>query len=181
MAQFTASAYVWIDDKKKREEIFKRLGEIGYEKYPYKDIFDADNIVCFETYDDGYYNGLDWIHTSYIPNYWAENIKTIQISYGEDYGFDCGTDINLFLELAQMRSDTDEGQWFIEDKIRFDGIGGQIIGCEPIRKIGERWFKYDGDDNRVTYHIREYKDNGGRCFVCRATPQEVYEHLKNIK
>lgn len=152
--QFTASAYVQIIDEVKRQDVCETLDSLGY------------NEVCSGSVD---YNYVIIIHGDYAVDYKG--------SVGRDV-FNCSDDISLFLELAQMRSDTDKEQWFIEDKIRFDGIGGQIVGCEPFRKIGERIFKYERDDKGVTNHINECNNNGGRCFIRRATPQEVYEHLK---
>jgi hypothetical protein len=150
--QFTASAYVRIDDENKMKEITQSLIKLGYTRV-----------------------------YGYLTNYLSIHNGTYSLDYASFMNYeniDCETDIDLFLELAQIRSDTDKGQWFIEDKIRTDGIGGQIVGCEPIRKIGERMVKYERDDKGVTNHINECNNNGGRCFIRRATPSQVYEHLK---
>lgn len=65
---------------------------------------------------------------------------------------DCGTDHALLLELAQMRSDTDDGQLY-----RFYDGNAEII----FRKS-------------CNFDIK-------KPYISRATPHEVYEYLKSGK
>lgn len=102
--------------------------------------------------------------------------------FTEQYGkcINCDTNIDLFIEIASIRCDTDENQWFIEDIIRYGGIGGQIVGCEPFYKIGEKFIKSD-NIHRITDYINDCKKNNCYCYIRRATPQEIYEDFQNNK
>lgn len=124
--QLTASAYVQIIDEVKRQDVCETLDSLGYNK------------ICSGSVD---YNYVIIIHGDYAVDYKG--------SVGRDV-FNCSDDISLFLELAQMRSDTDKGQWFTN---------------------GRDWYRHVGDNGEL-----EAIKHLSTCR--RATPQEVYEHLK---
>ena len=127
--QFTASAYVRCENEKQRKEIIAVLNTVGY-----KNVND--------------YTG-DIIYTRSMANgcFALCTYDTFQSPNGY---IDCGTDIDLFLELAQMRIDTDKGQWFTN---------------------GLDWYRHVGDNG-------EFEAMKHLSTCRRATPQEVYEHLK---
>lgn len=128
MAQFTASAFVDLIHftAEERIEFYNNLPKnlSCYKCCPYKNYAYSENGV---------------VNSSYFQNVF----KTF---------FDCGTDINLFLELAQMRNDIWENQWVVGDDIEsnLDKMWKTKVAPSPFQLYGFR----------------------------RATPQEVYEHLK---
>lgn len=136
-SQFTASAYVRIIDKVKRQDVCETLDSLGY------------NEICSGSVD---YNYVIIIHGDYAVDYKG--------SVGRDV-FNCSDDISLFLELAQMRSNTDKGQWFV-------CISKHITPHLDLYQIGDM-IKCTGDKARISKIHPSWR---------RATPQEVYEHLK---
>lgn len=135
--QFTASAYVIIEDVEKLISVCNTLRKIGYTLGQHNTDSLDDFIITYPQINSTYCTG------SY--GYYDDLDKKGAI--------DCKTDINLFLEIAQMRSDTDECQWFT------DGI--RMYKCEYFDMASV----YCYGDSPFTYNPR------------RATPNEVYEHI----
>lgn len=109
--QFTTPCYVRVDDKNKRKEICEKLEPIGYKiKVDYTN--DINPIVVASKlgilYDASRFKGL--------PDF-----------------IDCGTNTDLFLALAGMRSNTDYMQWFTDGTHWYKNIsqkkeiGGKFI------------------------------------------------------
>ncbi len=94
--------------------------------------------------------------------------------------YDCGTNVALFRALAAMNDSNDREQRFVEDIRKLCGIGGQTVGLEPTRKVGEKWFKYENNDLQVTNHIAFEKENSyhRRCLIRKATAEEIIKHFK---
>lgn len=124
--RFTASAYVRIPYRERKDEK-KQLKQLGYD------------CSMYDNHEDEFmFINKGVMGCVFLPTF-------IENSF-----IDCGTDINLFLELAQMRSDTDKGQWFTN---------------------GRDWYRHVGEDG-------QFKEIKHLSTCHRATPQEVYEHLK---
>ena len=93
---------------------------------------------------------------------WIDNPNWFAINEADSFIFCIGgiesyihcepNEITLFLELAKMRSDIWENQWVVGDDIEsnLDKMWKTIVAPSPFQLYGFR----------------------------RATPQEVYEHLK---
>jgi hypothetical protein len=126
--QFTASAYVWIEDEVIRHSVHEKLKSLGWCTYLH---------TAEETDDYLFISGK------------RGKIFTSSAG-GSNIFIDCGTDTDLFLELAQMRSDTDKGQWFTN---------------------GRDWYRHVGDNG-------EFEAIKHLSTCRRATPREIYEHLK---
>ena len=142
--QFTAPAYVRVEDAEKLISVCNTLRKIGYTLGQHNTDSLDDFIITYpqisSTYctgSHGYYDDLD-----------------------KKGAIDCKTDINLFLELAQMRSDTDKGQWF-------KCISKHITPRMNLYRIGDM-IKCESEKARISKVKPSWK---------RATPQEVYEHL----
>ena len=94
-------------------------------------------------------------------------------------GVDCGTNEELFLAIAALRDDTDNMQWFIQDRYVNIGVGGQICGMEPKRKISEKWLLYDQNNKKLSERIKldtseSYSNNSE---LRKATVQELIGHF----
>lgn len=123
--QFTTPCSVLITDKDKREEACDKLKCLGYEWNGYV----PDILQCI-----------------YVSN-GKVSIGSVGVSKLTS-SIDCGTNIPLFLDLAGMREDTDEGQLF-----RFCVNPYNIKRC-----------RYNGEMNPD--------------FWSKMTPQEIINHHK---
>lgn len=99
MTEFKYGTFVKITDKKSKEELFEWLESIGYDEYPYGSL--KDDYIYAGIYNDGYYDGINWVHTSYTPNYDTITKEDIE-AYPLDYGYNCEADIELFKITAQI-------------------------------------------------------------------------------
>ncbi len=73
--------------------------------------------------------------------------------YKNTKSYDCETNIELFKALATINDTNDYMQWFIEDELVMSGTGGQTIGMEPKCKVGEKWFRYEEKNTKLSEHI----------------------------
>lgn len=100
-------------------------------------------------------------------SYLAEYVKT---------AVDCGTNIDLFKDLAGMRKDTDKNQYFISKGWR-DGFGNtedKITKC--LCDTLEQWGVVNNSPNSYN------RENGNKFGWERATATEIIEwHKKNEK
>ena len=135
------------------------------------------------------------------------NMDLDTMTVDPDGFIDCGTNTALFLELAKMRDDVAEGQWFrcvvpyeddgMDNKKficgdfakpdNFNGIGGETswfnepkMGMVNVPRFheGEILF-YERD--YLPLESTEYKFEPLEALWERATPQEVAENWETIK
>ncbi len=156
--KFTQPAFVRVENPAERKELKKWLMAIGYQCKNLTIERLAPIVVCSSA---GY-------------AYSASSV---------DGKYDAGKNVELFKALAAMNDSNDREQWFVEDIHKPCGIGGQTVGLEPTRKVGEKWFKYENNDLRVTNHIAFEKENSYHrcCLIRKATAEEIVEHFKNQK
>lgn len=103
--QFTTSCYIKIDDAQQRKEVCDKLKLIGYLLL---------SPPCKEDYRFSVRLNFAYLYVDSrcsVPIYDLSNHKPSYIPV-----IDCDTNIELFLDLAGMRKDTDNEQWFIESR-----------------------------------------------------------------
>lgn len=102
-----------------------------------------------------------------LPTVTAEKSHALQVDntgfvFGyAQHGIDCGDNEDLFLALAALREDTDEGQWFVMDVEVYSNISKGA------------WFKATGINGGR--HIGTQIDP---LYCHNATAQEIMEHFK---
>lgn len=142
---FTTSCFVRVEDAEKRKNIIKQLESIGYllnEKRGYVIVTDTS------------------IRSVFVGMYSDSERRTGRI--------DCGVDTDLFLALASMRDDTDEGQCFVPAE-------GASLLCSKWIVCKEKQFKGES----IRYDNRKYVAPRGH--FRKAATEEIIEHFKNRK
>lgn len=145
-------------------ELRKKLEELGIKEQ-------------FKSASDTYILAVHWYNGYYIDTY--EDTQAYR-EYVQNF-IDCGTNESLFLAIAALRDDSDYMQWFIIDEFIRIGIGGNIVGLEPRRKVGEKWIFHTGNDLRVTNSIKEdiIYSYYGKSDMRKATVEELINHFKD--
>ena len=149
-------------------EMREWLGKVGYELSKY------------------YSNKLDLIFTTSTGKYGTfrntpEEIERYSSTKHVIGGrLDCLGNPDLFKAVTAMRDDSDYMQWFILDEYRQCGIGGNIVGLEPRKKIGEKWFLYESNDLKITKAINQDIEQSffGKSDMRKATLPEILERFK---
>ena len=132
---FTRKCFI----RKNTPELVKKLEELGYEIPFVVEYGNGDTILAK-------YGLLCNIHS--IPNsIFGENYFSLLTNNA----IDCGTNDELFLAIASLRDDTDNGQWFTD---------------------GEKWYKDILSDREV----EKYGASKPISFH-KATVQELIEHF----
>lgn len=99
--QFTTPCFI----RKNTPELRAKLEDIGYIKML---VWTRETDTCLKTSPM-----LEVVGTNdYAPQYYT--FSSLQSK--PDSLIDCGTNEALFLDLAAMRSDTDKGQYFIDER-----------------------------------------------------------------
>lgn len=126
------------------------------------------NVIC--TLSDGWYDIENSTTGKDMFGAYLELFKPI----------DCTGNPELFKAVTAIRDDSDYMQWFILDEYRQCGIGGNIVGLEPRKKIGEKWFLYKSDDLKITKAINQDIEHSffGKSDMHKATLEELIEHFK---
>ena len=110
---YTAKAFVRIKDADEREEMINKIEGFGY-----KIMHSSSCLPCLV---------INHILGGYEKHTLVGDfLEDINVDAYSTY-VDCGTDAQLLLELAKMRDDTDEEQWFIGTLLTTDMLGGNII------------------------------------------------------
>lgn len=101
--QFTTPCYVRIDDAQQRKEVCDKLNAMGYNFFG--QVYDPERDTVFtHLYDEQY-------------KYTNDPVYEINKNHRKEIfpdSSDCGTNIDLFLDIAGMRKDTDLNQWVID-------------------------------------------------------------------
>lgn len=126
--QFITPCYVRVDDPIERQEICEKLHLIGY-----KHLWDSNEQFKSAIYAD------------------TDDLVVRMLRNADGLGIDCGTNTDLFLALAGMRSDTDYMQWFTD---------------------GKHWYKNISQKKEIG---GEFIIDGYLCH--KATAQEIIEHF----
>lgn len=151
MNNYIAKAYIKVDSLVKRKDIVNQLAKVGY-----KNMNDLEgSIVYTRVFNEPF------VLVTY------DSFATYNKRY-PDYGYiDCNayaeddeSAIQLFLELAKMRDDTDKDQWFITEEEQ------RWINQDMVIPIGS--FEQCFIDKRVGVKAR------------RATPIELAINWKQI-
>lgn len=138
--KFTTPCFI----RKSTAELRKKLEELGY-------IYDKCNLLDLALYPCLY-------------TYWHPNLEGLYsgINAYPNNTINCGTNEDLFLALAALREDSDEGQWFVMDvEIYTDLPKGT-------------WFK--ATDMNGGRHIGTQIDP---LYCHKATVEEIIEHFKD--
>lgn len=137
--KFTTPCYVRVDDKDKRNEVYKELTNFGLKQNPLTKKIGYSTII---TKDDYYFDVADGC---ILP---------------DQIAIDCGTNTELFLALAGMRSDTDKGQWFVVDEPI--SIGTQMLSIGAMFNLAEDKFNNSIKAHRstATEIINHHKQKG---------------------
>lgn len=144
--QFTTPCYVRVDDKDKRKEVVLKAIEIGLLPINIAECIDSNYLFAFDGLISRLYGkGLRG----------EQGEKELELA-----GFiDCGTNTELFLALAGMRSDTYNGQLMVCDETYTDPkMDYSIIEKGAVLMFGD---------------FDEY----AKAFYRRATAQEIIEHF----
>ncbi len=141
---FTTAAFI----RRNTPELRKKLEELGY-----KECIGEEGPFLFTSY-----NIFDCMHTECGLNDLAYNGL-----------IDCGTNEELFLEIAALRDDTNENQWFIADSLLSvsydDAVGNDHYFIEPKGSV----FFWDINWMHATIISGYYH---------KATVEELIEHFK---
>lgn len=97
--KFTQRAHYRLQTMNEYEAVIRKLEEIGYTPV---NAFKPDIIPGYICISLGKYTEFGFLG---IPSKPSQFLKSI----------DCDIDIRLFMDLAEMREDTDKNQWFIYD------------------------------------------------------------------
>lgn len=90
--QFTTPCFVRIENAAKRKEVYEKLEELGYLKLD-RNFIKLHKVIIAR---------LLYVQTT--------------MAFMDGRFINCGTNIDIFLALASMRSDTDKGQYFIDER-----------------------------------------------------------------
>lgn len=149
------------------QSLIKKLKSLGHKDYTY---------LCNE---EGDCLGVNMISDGGIYSFYkddADKKRLIEITGA----IDCGINESIFLAIAALRDNSDYMQWFILSKYISYGIGGQIAGLEPKKKIGEDWYLHESNNLKISNRINEdiqYSYNG-TSDLRKATIPEIIEHFK---
>lgn len=149
---FTTPCYVRVDDPLERQKICRKLKKLGYKVSISISDKDSDNPSIVAIMGEAY--GELYSDLSSFREYSAYH--------------NCGEDTDLFLALASMRDDTDEGQCFVPAE-------GASLLCSKWIVCKEKQFKGES----IRYDNRKYVAPRGH--FRNATVEEIVEHFKNRK
>lgn len=159
-------------------ELRNKLKDLGYKICvccEFKDAKWINNLIFNSTI-----HGIGYSDETRLLNNWTvEDELNLFLEENTRY-IDCGTNKELFLAISALTDDTDYMQWFIEDKYIQSGIGGQICGLEPRKKISEKWVLYNSKNNNVSDKIDDDIKNSyfEKSDYRKATVSDLIEHFK---
>lgn len=132
--------------RKNTPELRKKLEELGYE-YGYEHLNNNFNEPLLACEDEYYWDA-------------SEN------AYLEEFT-DCGTNEPMFLALAALRDDSDNGQWFV-----LDNYFGSVNYPDTFHPQGSMVFctEENWKDMPIFGNIQAHK----------ATPEEIVEHFEKL-
>lgn len=107
-------------------------------------------------------------------------IPTIKIKPDYMNTVDCIGNHELFKAITAINDQNDYMQWFIVDEFIQCGVGGNVVGLETRKKIGEKWILYQNNDLRLTNSIKQdiMYSYYGKSDMRKATIEELKEYFK---